>query len=624
MTRGELARLRAEADRLAPGADPGPVLALADALVRAGRGAEAWARLWARAEVVPDPALAARLAALGPGGRGAGDWPVRYLVPPEDLGKGRRAALAVAFAPDGERLAVGYASGHVRVLEPGRGAVRGDLGRVHAKACSALAWAADGARLASGGGDGRAVAWDLGSGRPVAALEGEDGLGERVESVTVRPGILAAAGRSRVRILMPDGTVRACRIGGPRAGGTGEPVPRADPFRGVLADGAEPGLDEALARAARELGTGPGRHGPLGPTGLVMAAARHRRILVASSRGTLLFDPSGAVVHRGGPLPLRLVRGAAQGQAPARALSPDGLVLVLGSHPASTADWVAGGAGARGGALVVPVDDPGKAVTVAAGEVVCAAAFSPWGDRLALGTLAGGLVLLEAEPPGTGGGPEPAPAGRPAQAVEVEGTPGLEPGRARRLWSRTPPRAKPRRWTYATPAWLLLGADHLWAWSRGGVWSRLDLATRGGWVAYGEGPVPPGRLRAEHPAAPARAEGGEAPGDPFAAGRLGLGGHPERERVLARVGGPRGRFWPCPLGRVALVASPVYGGEARAWLVGLEPGGTVQDLGIGAPLTCAGFSPRGTRVALAFADEALWVVGGARGRGRLSAGACPS
>jgi WD40 repeat protein len=86
---------------------------------------------------------------------------------------------ALAFRPDGQRLAVGGGEptrgGDLSLWEPATGRLVFTLPALHSDSILALAWSPDGRLLLSGGADrfGRVV--DTGSGRQVKALEGHTG-----------------------------------------------------------------------------------------------------------------------------------------------------------------------------------------------------------------------------------------------------------------------------------------------------------------------------------------------------------------------------------------------------------------------------------------------------------------
>lgn len=105
---------------------------------------------------------------------GAGPQPMRMW----DARSGRQratiaavAAEQIAFAPDGERLAVAV-DGSLQVWEPGGGRFNArDLGAAPRRP-SALAWSPDGRRIVVGDEDGRGFLWDPETGRQIAVLRG--------------------------------------------------------------------------------------------------------------------------------------------------------------------------------------------------------------------------------------------------------------------------------------------------------------------------------------------------------------------------------------------------------------------------------------------------------------------
>jgi WD40 repeat protein len=91
---------------------------------------------------------------------------------------------ALAFSPDGKRLAAGWSDGKVRIFDTSTGAVSGDLGdpfdataNYHRLGTVALAWRSDSTRLVSSHGGGRLMFWTAeGSAAepPVAITPGAD------------------------------------------------------------------------------------------------------------------------------------------------------------------------------------------------------------------------------------------------------------------------------------------------------------------------------------------------------------------------------------------------------------------------------------------------------------------
>jgi WD40 repeat protein len=79
--------------------------------------------------------------------------------------------LSLAASPDGQRLAVGDADGHIHLLNAGGGAIGQCIG--HTGAVRSLCFAPDGTRLASASADGTVRVWAIEDGRQLALVSCE-------------------------------------------------------------------------------------------------------------------------------------------------------------------------------------------------------------------------------------------------------------------------------------------------------------------------------------------------------------------------------------------------------------------------------------------------------------------
>jgi DNA-binding beta-propeller fold protein YncE len=101
-------------------------------------------------------------------------------------------ACAVAFSPQGDRLATACADGRVRLWAPIDGRLMAEwLG--HQGRVLTVAFSPDGRKVASGGDDGLAILWEVATGRPVHHFRGHS---RQINAVSFRSDgrLLATAG----------------------------------------------------------------------------------------------------------------------------------------------------------------------------------------------------------------------------------------------------------------------------------------------------------------------------------------------------------------------------------------------------------------------------------------------
>ena len=234
---------------------------------------------------------------------------------------------AVAWSPDGSRVATAADDGTVRVWDPATGHELGLPYRTHGAAVPALDWSPSGDRLASAGEDGNVRIWDPASGRDVRAPIPV--TAKRVNTLAWSPdGSRIATGDDNAEV----------RIYNAQTGReTGRPLAQQDTFIGSVAwspDGTRLvscGVEDVVVWDA-----GTGRR----------LGSRHRSFPSAAE-----FSPDGRTIAVGSAAGPTVLWTAADLRSPERELSgsdgvnahvswsPDGSTLAVTGHDAGFQLW---------------------------------------------------------------------------------------------------------------------------------------------------------------------------------------------------------------------------------------------------------------------------------------------
>jgi WD40 repeat protein len=108
-------------------------------------------------------------------------------------------AIAVAFSPDGGRIAAAYGSGLILAWDRGTGAVI-RMYRGHAGAVLGVTFSPDGSRIASAGADGTVRLWEMDTDRELATFRGHTGPVYGVQFAPDRTRLAAAGYDETIRV----------------------------------------------------------------------------------------------------------------------------------------------------------------------------------------------------------------------------------------------------------------------------------------------------------------------------------------------------------------------------------------------------------------------------------------
>jgi WD40 repeat protein len=272
---------------------------------------------------------------------------------------------ALAFSPDGTRLASGGFDRTVKVWDSANGQEFRTF-RGHNNWVEALAFSPDGTRLASGGWDQTVKVWDVAGGRELRTFRGHNNW---VEALAFSPdGTRLASGGN-------DRTVKVWDVTGDQEfrtlQGKLDVVTRFafSPDGKTLAAGSYTSVTVWGVAGGRVVRTLPGGANcvAFSPDGTLLATGG------SHDRTIKLWDAASGQELRTFQGPIRAVRSDVQPNT--LAFSPDGTLLASGSHNGAVKLWdVAGGKELR----VLGEEKP-----LGAGNMVWSVAFSPDGRRLA-------------------------------------------------------------------------------------------------------------------------------------------------------------------------------------------------------------------------------------------------
>jgi WD40 repeat protein/serine/threonine protein kinase len=135
------------------------------------------------------------------------------LIPGGLVPDARSHAAAVAYSPDGTRLATAYADGTVRMWDTVANRALSDISGsipglpVPIKSFTSIAFSRDGKRIAVGAGDGTVLVWNAETGESIAVLRGHDSGVTSVAFSSESSRLVSAAYDKTVRIWDLDKSV---------------------------------------------------------------------------------------------------------------------------------------------------------------------------------------------------------------------------------------------------------------------------------------------------------------------------------------------------------------------------------------------------------------------------------
>jgi WD40 repeat protein/predicted Ser/Thr protein kinase len=141
-------------------------------------------------------------------------WDAATGAPAEVLPGHTDKVRALAFSPDGGRLLAGCGDGTLRVWDVAAGRLAHAPLRGHVGEVRGVAFSPDGARFASGGADGAVRLWRADDGESLGALQGHDGAVYRVAYSPDGRLLASAATDGTARVWEPAARAEVCVLRG--------------------------------------------------------------------------------------------------------------------------------------------------------------------------------------------------------------------------------------------------------------------------------------------------------------------------------------------------------------------------------------------------------------------------